>query len=114
MEAEFISLMHAGKEALWLRNLLSEFLPDEIPAKLSTQLYCDNQGAITLTKDNKFHQWMKHIDIKFHNVRDMVEEKSIVIIRIPSEENVADALTKALGLPKFSPLVDKMGFTDEA
>ena len=67
-------------------------------------------GSIGVTVTAEPHTF----DIKFHNVRDMVEEKSIVIIRIPSEENVADALTKALGLPKFSPLVDKMGFTDEA
>ena len=44
----------------------------------------------------------------------MVEEKSITILRVPSADNVADALTKALGQPKFAPLCDQMGFIDEA
>jgi len=59
-EAEYISSTHVAKEALWLRTFVSELHSDS--PHLVT-LNCDNQGAIALSKDNKFHVWTKHIDL---------------------------------------------------
>ena len=109
-EAEYIAMSESAKQIKWYTQLFRELGFNHSPVTL----YANNRGAKDLAQKAIIGRRSKHIDIKFHNVRDMVEEKSIVIICIPSEENVADALTKALGLPKFSPLVDKMGFTDEA
>ena len=76
------------------------------------KLYADNRGAKDLAQKAIVGRRSKHIDIKYHSARDMVEAKQLTIVRIPSEENVADPLTKSLVLTKFVPLVDKMGFTD--
>ena len=59
-EVEYVALSHATKEAIWLRNLLREILSLEDKPML---VHCDNQGAIVLSKDDRFHQRTKHIDI---------------------------------------------------
>ena len=71
-EAEYIAQMHMAKEALWLHSFLQELCsaPDD-PLILN----CDNQGAIALTKDNKFHMHTKHIDVHYH-LKQLRMEKS--------------------------------------
>lgn len=95
-EAEFISLCHAGKEALWLRSFLSEFLPKELPTTEPMELHCDNQGAIALTKDNRFHQRTKHMDIKYKWIAQQVELGKLDVIYCPTEAMRADIFTKGL------------------
>ena len=68
-----------------------------------------NQGAIALVKDNKFHLRTKHIDLRFHFVREAVEDNKITITYIPTEENVADIFTKALTRPKFEAFIERLG-----
>jgi hypothetical protein len=65
----------------------------------------DNQGTISLAKDNKFHACTKHIDLQYHFVREAVEGGRIKIKYIPTSENVVDILTKALWKPKFTQFV---------
>ncbi|PSR74294.1 hypothetical protein PHLCEN_2v9956 [Hermanssonia centrifuga] len=60
-EAEYIALTHAAKEAIWLHHLLNEVFPKQF--KLPITVYSDNQGAIALSKDDRFHTRTKHIDI---------------------------------------------------
>ena len=105
-ESEYIAQTHAAKEALWLRNFI-----DEIQGQQNepVELHCDNQGAIALVKDNKFHLHTKHIDLRFHFVREAVEDNKITITYIPTEENVADILTKALVRLKFKAFVERLG-----
>ena len=69
----------------------------------------DNQSAIALTKDNKFHSWTKHISLCYHFVREAVEDNKINLKYIPTEENIADILTKALVRPKFIWFVKMLG-----
>ena len=76
-------------------------------------LYCDNQGEIALAKDNKFHARTKHIDLRFHFIREAVEDKKILITYIPTEENIANIFAKALARPKFEGLVEKLGLREE-
>ena len=62
-EAEYIAQTHMAKEALWLRSFVNEVNGmQEAPITIN----CDNQGAIALAKDNKFHSWTKHIDLRYH------------------------------------------------
>ena len=70
---------------------------------------CDNQGAIALAKDNKFHSRKKHIDLHYHFIREAVEDHKISINYILTEDNVADIFTKALARPKFQTFVEKLG-----
>ena len=92
-EAEYVAATHAVKEALWLRTLISEVMGDITGP---TTLYSDNQGAIALAKDHQYHARTKHIDIRFHFIRWIVEEGKISLIYCPTDEMVADAMTKAL------------------
>jgi hypothetical protein len=62
-EAKYVAAMHAAKEVLWLCSFLGKLLG---PVKGPTTLYCDNQSAIALTKNNQFHACTKHIDIHYH------------------------------------------------
>ena len=105
-EAEYIAQTHAAKEAIWLRNFVSE-----IQGKSNGPLTmnCDNQGSIALAKDNKFHSRTKHIDLRYHFIREAVEDKKIYVKYIPTADNVADIFTKALAKPKFLSFVEKLG-----
>ena len=64
-------------------------------------VYCDSQSAVHLTKHHTFHNRSKHIDVKHYFVRDVVERGDVQIVKIPTEENQADALTKPLPVAKF-------------
>ena len=92
-EAEYIAATHAAKEGKWLRRLTGElFGPNEEP----TTLYCDNQAAITLATTDNFHARTKHIDIRYHFIRHKVETGAFKLIYCPTDDMVADILTKAL------------------
>ena len=73
-ESKYISQTHAAKEAIWLKNFLDEV---NVVQGSTIKIHCDNQGVIALTKDNKYHSCTKHIDLRFHFVREAVEEEKI-------------------------------------
>ena len=105
-EAEYIAQTHAAKELIWLRTFLGE-----VSSKFTqpTTLHCDNQGAIALSKDNKFHARTKHIDIRYHFIREAVENNKIHMSYISTDENVADIFTKPLARPKFEKFAKMLG-----
>lgn len=97
-EAEYMSLTSATQEGKYLCSLLNEILN----CKLSPfTIFCDNQGAIALAKNPINHQRSKHIDIRYHFVRDEVVKKKLTILYVPSVDNIADIFTKALSKVKF-------------
>ena len=102
-EAKYIAQTHAAKEALWLRSFLRELrsAPDD-PLILN----CDNQGAIALAKDNKFHACTKHIDVCYHFIREAVEDGKVMVQYIPIGDNVSDIFTKPLAKAKFWELAE--------
>jgi len=100
-EAEYIALCLASQEATWLRKLLESIGFKQSDA---TTLYEDNQGTIALAKNAKSHSRTKHIDIKYHYVRESVEEKNIKLVYCSTEGMIADILTKGLPKPKFEQL----------
>ena len=106
MELEYIAQTHATKEALWLRSFINEIqgLHERIIV-----INCDNQGAIMLAKDSKFHSWTKHIDLHYHFIREAVEDKKITMEYILTGENITDIFTKALARPKFVGMVEALG-----
>jgi hypothetical protein len=105
-EAEYIAQTHAAKEALWLRTFWAEMQNAE---PTTMKLNCDNQGAIALSKDNKFHARTKHIDIRYHFIREAVEDSKLAVAYIPTEDNPADIFTKALPKAKFKQFVELLG-----
>ena len=66
---------------------------------------CNNQGAIAISKDNKFHTRMKHIEIRYHYIRECVANGKVVVEYVPTAENITDAFTKPLTRPRFTELV---------
>ena len=93
-KAEYIAAMHAAKEGIWLQKLISELYADVVITPLV--LYCDNQAALMLATTNNYHAWTKHIDIHFHFIRHSVETGVFKLIYCPTDDMVADILTKAL------------------
>ena len=73
-EAEYVAITHATKEALWLRSLILQLFELKLD---SITLFSDNQSTIELTKDHQYHARLKHIDIRFHFICDIVEDGSI-------------------------------------
>jgi hypothetical protein len=105
-EAEYIAETHAAKEAIWLQTFINEVVGTD---KNPLTMMADNQGAIALAKDNKFHSRTKHIDLHYHFVHEAVEKGKITVQYIPTSENVADIFTKALPKLKFTKFVGKLG-----
>jgi hypothetical protein len=94
-EAEYITLTHASKEALWIKQFIMElFRPLDFPITL----YSDNQGAITLAhaEPGQYHSRTKHIDIHYYFIRQLVLNNSITLIYKNTNEMVADIFTKPL------------------
>ena len=108
-ESKYISQTHAAKEAIWLKNFLDEV---NVVQGSTIKIHCDNQGAIALAKDNKYHSCTKHIDLRFHFVREAVEEEKIVIGYIPTEDNITDIFMKALPRLKFIQFMEKLGLAE--
>lgn len=75
------------------------------PAKI----YVDNTSSINLAKNATYHDRTKHIDVRFHHLRDNIEKKKIEIEFVSTNENIADALTKSLNGPKTKQFANSMG-----
>ena len=105
-EAEYMAASYCTKEALWLRNLLEHL---GIAQRNPTTIYCDNQGAISLTKDASLHSRSKHIDVAHHFVRERVETNQVTFEYVPTHRMPADALTKPLTKPKLGKFRRIMG-----
>lgn len=97
--AEYVALSECAKEAKWIITLLQELNLYE--DDLQPVLECDSKPALETAKRPVLHSKMKHLDIKHHLIREYVKNNLLTLQRIPTSENHADALTKALPLPKF-------------
>jgi hypothetical protein len=98
--------MHGGKEALWLHSLISKVFGD---LTSPTTLFSDNQAAIALTRDNQYHPQTKHIDMHYHWIHWVIEKGSIKLIYCPTDDMVADVLTKALPSAKVKHFAASLG-----
>jgi hypothetical protein len=74
-----------------------------------TVIYCDNQSCIKLSENLVFHDQSKHIEIRYHFIRDYVQRGAVELQYISTEEQFADILTKALSMGKFVFFRDKLG-----
>jgi hypothetical protein len=91
-EAEYVQVAETAKEALWLKQLLPVF---DMPVD-TVQLYCDNESAIKLLKLEATKTRTKHIDIRYHFVRQRIKTGDILVSWIASADNTADIFTKPL------------------
>ncbi|GJS02073.1 retrovirus-related pol polyprotein from transposon TNT 1-94 [Tanacetum coccineum] len=111
-EAEYIALSGCCAQILWMRSQLTDygFGFNKIP------MYCDNKSAIALCCNNVQHSRSKHIDIRFHFIKEHVENGVIELYFVNTEYQLADIFTKALGRNRIEFLINKLGmrsFTPE-
>jgi hypothetical protein len=104
-EPEYVALTHAAKEALWLQSFYDELFGKKQIVKMMS----DNQGAIALGHDDKFHVRTKHIDICFHFIRQCVENGKVTLVYCPTDDMTADILTKALPSMKQKHFAHSLG-----
>jgi hypothetical protein len=96
----------AACQGVWLKRLLADLMKVEVP---SVTLKIDNQSAISLCKNPVHHERSKHIDTRFHFIRDCVETGMIEVQYVCTNDQLADILTKALPKPKFFVMRERFG-----
>jgi hypothetical protein len=92
-ESEYISVGHGAKQVLWLRSFFSEL---GIHTTSASIIFCDNDGTVSCTHNPESHSRMKHIDLRYHFIRDLVSRRIVDVVHIPGVENPADLFTKPL------------------
>jgi hypothetical protein len=105
-EAEYVAATHAVKEALWLRTFISAVF-GEIAGP--TTIFSDNQSAIALTKDHQYHARTKHIDVRYHFIRWVIQEGKVTLKYCPTNDMLADPFTKALPSAKVKQFANALG-----
>lgn len=105
-DAEYIAVSEAAREAVWLRMLLEEI---GLAPTRPTPLMCNNYAALILSEDPSFHARAKHINTKWHYIRECTENELLLVHYVPSCDNVADILTKPLAPSLFLRLRSYLG-----
>ena len=107
-EAEYIAATTASCQGVWLA-LLAELKNEDVKP---FTLRIDNQSAIALIKNPVFHERSKHIDTRYHYIRECVEDGKLQVEAIGTGEQLADILTKPLGWTKFIEQRSKLGVVE--
>src|SRR5882757_3786446 len=97
-ESEYVIACSASCEAVWLRKLLSDLFDPQMDA---TCIHCDNQSCMKLSENPVFHDKSKHIEIRYHYIRDVVQRGAVKIQYVAIDEHIADVLRKPLAWVKF-------------
>lgn len=105
-KTEYVALSTASQEAIWLRRLLADMGES---SEGPTERYEDNQWAISMAKNFVGHARTKHIDIRYHFVRERLQDGAIALKYICTDTMIADILTKPLPRHRFENLVTKQG-----
>lgn len=102
IEVEYMAITEAIKETIWLQGLLKELGIDQKHVKV----HCNSQSAICLAKNQGYHSMKNHIDVRYHLVREILEESDVLLLKISIVENSADTLTKIVTEVKFQHYLD--------
>ncbi|XP_060873977.1 zinc finger protein 514-like [Metopolophium dirhodum] len=105
-EAEYIALSQSIQKLTWLTLLISDLLETQGDTPV---LYADNQSAIKLVKNPEYHKRTKHIDVRYHYIREKFSEGMFSLEYVPSKEQLADILTKPTPRPRFEELREMLG-----
>ena len=108
MEAEYIAATLCVFQCVWLRRVVEKLGIEE---KSGTVIMCYNSSTIQLSKNPVFHGKSKHIDVKFHFLRDLVNDGVIELSYCNSQDQIADIMTKPIKLEQFEKLRGMLGVT---
>ena len=111
MEAEYVAACEAAKEAIWLRPFL---IDSEVVPSVNKQItiYCDKSRAVANSRELRSHKRGKHIERKYHILREIVHRGDVTITKVALEENLADPFTKVLPQKSFDRHLENIGMRD--
>ena len=109
MEAEYMAVSEAAKQAIWIRHFLYSIRKEEVYNMAPTTIYEDNQGAIKLADNPVIHPKTKHIAVRYHAIREHIASGEIRLEYLSTDQMVADGLTKATNHVTQERLVDGLG-----
>lgn len=101
-ESEYIALSEASREAVWLKGFMNELGYSQE----AIRIYFDSQSAIALSKNAVCHERTKHMQTKYHFVRDLIADGWVQVVKIATEYNPADIFTEVLHVGKFKGALD--------
>ncbi|GJR70433.1 putative ribonuclease H-like domain-containing protein [Tanacetum coccineum] len=104
-EAEYVAAANCCGQVLWIQNQMLDYGFNF----MNTKIYIDNESTICIIKNPVYHSKTKYIDIRHHFIRDAYEKKLIQVLKIHTDDNVADLLTKAFDVSRFQFLVVTIG-----
>lgn len=108
-EAEYVALSETCKEIIWLKRLVKFF---DVDLRKNIVVFTDSQSCLKMIKNDKFSNRTKHIDTRYHFVKDLVSRNEVQLIYVETENNVADMFTKPLGPIKIQALRKRAGIVD--
>jgi hypothetical protein len=104
-EAEYMAISDVVKEIMWMRIMLTEM---DIQIETPTIIYVDNQSAIKISENDSAHDRTKHIAIRHYYIRDCIDDGSVKLVWVRSEDQLADILTKPLTPATFTSIRDRL------
>lgn len=107
-EAEYIAMASCCSQLIWMKQMLSNYGMNS----QTLLVYCENLSAINISKNPVQHSRTKHIDIRHHFIRELVENKTVEIVYVTSEKQLADIFTKPLDLNSFLNLQKSIGLSE--
>ncbi|GJZ50942.1 putative ribonuclease H-like domain-containing protein [Tanacetum coccineum] len=107
-EAEYVAAANCCGQVLWIQNQMMDYGFNF----MNTKIHIDNESTISVIKNPVAHSRTKHIEIRFHFIRDCYEKRLIEVIKIHTDSNVADLLTKGFDVTRFNFLVVSIGMEE--
>ena len=105
-EAEYVVATHCAKQVIWHRSLLNKV---GIPSPTTSTIFSDNQAAVSIAHHPEHHARTKHINIAHHFLRDLVQNRTLDLVYINTEYNLADIFTKSLPKAVHQDLTYEIG-----
>ncbi|GJV74566.1 hypothetical protein Tco_1506150, partial [Tanacetum coccineum] len=103
-EAEYVAAANCCGQVLWIQNQMMDY-----GFFMNTKIHIDNESTICIVKNPVYHSRTKHIEIRHHFIRDCYEKRLIDVIKIHTDANVADLLTKGFDVTRFNFFVVNIG-----
>jgi len=107
-EAEYVAATEASKEMIWLQSFMNELGTQQV----NNSLFTDSQSAIHLAKNSALHSKTKHIQLRYHFIRSVLDDGQLQLAKIHTDDNPADMFTKAVTREKLSSSSASVGLLD--
>ena len=106
IEVKYVDACMSSCEVVWMWKLLSDLFDLQLEV---TCIFCDNQSCVKLSENPVFHDKSKHIEIKYHYIKDMVQRREVKLQYVATNEKIVDVLMKPLARVKFEYFKEKIG-----